>query len=123
VAFPTSQTRISAAESSLGVRLLDAHRARLAANNGGTVACEGQEWQLHPVFDDTDRRTTSRTASDLVHETREARSWSGFPEDAIAIASDGSGNSLVFRPARGMIERWDHETSECIAVDVDWSPT
>ncbi len=94
MAFPVSEERIAAAEQQLGTRLLAEHRARLLRDNGGGVVCEEDEWQLHPVWDDTNRRTIARTTSHVVHETLEARRWDSFPRDAIAIASDGGGNHL-----------------------------
>ena len=121
MASPASEERIAAAERELGVRLMIEHRARLARNNGGEVICEGSAWRLHPVWDDTDRRTAARTASHIVHETREARAWSGFPDDAVAIASDGSGDVLIVRAGTTYVEHWEHETGACVRVEVDWS--
>jgi hypothetical protein len=118
--FPVSQQRIEAAEAQLGRRLLTEHRSRLLRNNGGEVYCNGVAWQLHPVWDDTDRRTMARTANHIVHETEEAANWLGFPAGAIAIGSDAGGDLLVIRAGGVGVERWDHETRECSPVDVDW---
>jgi len=57
----------------------------------------------------------------VVHETEEARAWPGFPEGAVAIASNGSGDQLVLlaAPGGGLDEapwRWDHETRELTRV-------
>jgi hypothetical protein len=123
VGFSVSENLIEAAEGELGARLLPEHRARLAANNGGDVICDGEQWQLYPVQDVTDRRRAARTANHIVYETREAREWDRFPRDGIAIASHGSGVLLIFRPLRGRIELWDHETGECVPVDVQWTST
>jgi hypothetical protein len=120
VAFPVSEHLIETAERELGTQLLPEHRARLARNNGGEVECEGDVWQLHPVWDDTDRKRAARTTSHIVHETREARRWNSFPSDGIAVAEDGSGNRLVFRRGAAGFELWDHETGECSPVNVDW---
>jgi hypothetical protein len=120
VAFPVAEHLIDAAERELGIRLLPAHRARLARDNGGEVVCDEDCWQLHPVWDNSDRRRAARTASHIVYETREARKWKTFPPDGIAVAADGTGNRLVFRPAAGRIECWDHETGECSPADIDW---
>ena len=76
---------------------------------------------MHPVWDDTDRRTIARTTGHIVHETKEARECAGFPEDAIAIASDGSDNHLVVRSANARVELWDHESGECSPADIDWT--
>jgi hypothetical protein len=54
-----------------------AMRERLLRNNGGEILVEwdgdGEEWQLHPVFDDSDRETTRRSANHLVREQQSAR--------------------------------------------------
>lgn len=50
MAFPAPEHLIEAAERQLGVRLLPDHRARLAINNGGEIVCDGDVWQLHPVW-------------------------------------------------------------------------
>ena len=121
VAFPVSEHLLRAAEQELGVSLLPAHRARLARNNGGEVECVDDVWQLHPVWDDTDRKRAARTASHIAHETREARRWKNFPSDGIAIAGNGTGDRLLFRRDAGVVEFWDHETGECSPVDVDWA--
>lgn len=118
--FPVSEERVEVAEQQLGRRLLPEHRARLLRSNGGEVHCDGDVWQLHPVWDDTDRRTIARTTSHLVHETEEARTWTAFPKDAIAVASDGSGDLLVVRAGSERAELWDHETGECSPVEVYW---
>jgi len=120
MAFPVSERRVETAEQQLGRSLLPEHRARLLRNNGGEVFCDGDSWQLHPVWDDTDRRTIARTTNHIVRETEEAMSWDDFPRDAVAVASDGSGNILVVRSGRHEVERWDHETGECSIVTVDW---
>jgi hypothetical protein len=120
MAFPVSEQRIEATERELGRRLIPEHRARLRRNNGGEVECGEDTWQLHPVWDDSDRRTIARTTSHIVHETEEAMATVSFPSDAIAIASDGCGNLLVVRFGSSRVERWDHETGECSLVVVDW---
>ena len=121
MAFPTSERRLDDAERELGRRLPDELRARLLRNNGGDLRVDEEVWKLHPVWDDSDRRTTARTSNHVVHETREARLWSNFPDSAVAIASDGSGDLLVLRANSIQVERWGHETGECAPVDVDWT--
>jgi hypothetical protein len=119
--FPVSEERIEAAERELGTRLLPQHRTRLIRDNGGEVLCEDDGcWQLHPIWDDTNRRTIARTTNHIVHETREAQQWGNFPPGAIVVASDGCGNHLVLRPGNTRLELWDHETGACSPVEVDW---
>ena len=121
--FPTSERRIEDAEQQLGRRLPDDMRARLLRDNGGDVKVDGDDWQLHPVWDDSNRRTIARTSNHVVSETGEARTWRSFPEGAIAVGRDGSGDFLVLRVGAVRVERWSHETGTCAPVDVDWGPT
>jgi hypothetical protein len=121
VPFPTSERRIEDAERQLGRRLPDDLRARLLHHNGGDVTVDGDEWQLYPVWDDSNLRTIARTSNNVVGETREAREWRLFPHGAIVIGGDGSGDLLVLRAGAARVERWSHETGTCTPVDVDWS--
>jgi hypothetical protein len=121
MAFPVDESLIAAAEQQLGRRLPDALRKRLLRNNGGEIQTEDDDWTLHPVWDATDRKRMSRTANHIVRETRQAREWRSFPEGAIAVASNGTGDHLVVRVGSAEIELWDHETGECHAVAIDWT--
>ncbi|NOK62946.1 MAG: hypothetical protein GFH27_549293n343 [Chloroflexi bacterium AL-W] len=118
VPFPTSEGRVSQAEAELGVRLPPEYRERLRARNGGELTTAGDDWQIFPVLDGADRKTAARTANHTVLETRQARTWTGFPSGAVAIASNGTGDLLVFLPngvdARldGKVYLWNHETRE-----------
>lgn len=122
--FPVEEGRIADAEGELGRRLPSVLRERLLRNNGGDVeASKGVDddgWQLHPVWDDSDRKRAGRTANHIVLETAEAREWQGFPEGAIAIASNGTGDRLVVLASTDEVFWWDHETGEAQAAEVDW---
>ena len=119
--FDVEQRFVEQTEVELGVKFPAAFVARMRASNGGEVVLveEGDEWVwfLYPFFDDLDRRRLRRTCNDIVRETRSAREWSGFPQDGVAIANDGSGNQLLFLPhgetrvLRDEVFVWDHETS------------
>jgi hypothetical protein len=67
-------------------------------DNGGTVRAGGDHWELFPFFDGSDRKRIARTCNDIVRETTEARKWPGFPAGAVAIASNGTGDLLIFLP-------------------------
>jgi hypothetical protein len=122
VAFPTSRANVERAEQALGRGLPTALRERLMRDNGGEIEVGDDDgWQLHPVWDETTRRTIARTTSHIVHETQEALSWPRFPEGAIAIASNGTGDQLILRAGSNDIEFWDHETGECSRVTVNWN--
>jgi hypothetical protein len=83
-------------------------RRRLLTNNGGEIAVSGQTYELHPVFDDSNRRTIARTTSHIVHETEEARTWRGFPTGAISIA-DCDGDKLILLERSDQVHLWSHE--------------
>jgi len=118
MAFPTDISFILKAEAELGVQLPQAFRAHLMADNGGEVEALEDSWQLNPVFDTSDVKRTKRTANHIVRETAEARKWRGFPEKAVAIATDGCGNHLVFLPndsgtaLQDAVHVWWHEGAE-----------
>ena len=122
MAFPTTEAQIEAAERELGLKLPHEYRLRLMARNGGELATAGDDWQVFPVFDPTDHKTAARSANHIVLETRNARTWEGFPQDAVAIASNGSGDFLVLMPARSsgrldpQVHLWNHETRKCKPV-------
>jgi hypothetical protein len=121
MAFPVSDDFIAAAEEALGRRFPTAMRTRLARSNGGEIAAADDDWILHPVRDDTDRKRLSRSANDIVRETGVAREWAKFPEGGIAIASNGGGDLLVLLRNSDDLFHWDHETGEVKRVDVDWA--
>jgi len=115
--FPTIESFIAAAEAQLGVRFPDAFRTYLIASNGGEIDAADESRLIHPVFDDSDRKRAARSASHIVYETRQARSWAGFPAQGVAFASNGSGDHLAFLPDPGDTQRlgsvvflWQHET-------------
>jgi hypothetical protein len=119
--FPTTKANVERAEQALGRALPSAMRDRLVRRNGGElVADDDQGWQLHPVWDETDRRTIARTTSHLVSETEEARTWETFPKGAVAIASNGTGDLLILCAESEDVQLWDHETGTCSRVSVDW---
>ena len=75
-------------------------------------------WELHPIFDDSDRKHLKRTCNDIVRETTLAREWHGFPREAAAIGGNGAGDLLILLPDPSSGEFgdavfwWNHETAE-----------
>src|SRR3954470_19477709 len=114
--LPVVEARIVAAEPELGRKLPAPMRERLMLNNGGEVETRGypgddQCWQLHPVFDSSDRKRAARSAGHIVNETREGRARAGFPDEAVVIAANGTGDLLVLLPGDELPHWWDHETA------------
>ena len=120
MAIPTTNACVAAEERLLGRPLPPRLRDRLVCENGGELRCDGEVWQLHPVWDPGDARTARRSANHIARETDAARQWRGFPENGVAIGEDGSGNRLVLLPGSDAVYRWDHETTMCDPVSPAW---
>ena len=92
--------------------------ARLLRANGGSIEADGEEWILHPVFDDSDQRRATRTAEDIVRATPAAKQWREFPLDSVSVAENGMGDLLILRPSAdraafdGAVFVWEHETGD-----------
>ena len=120
MAFPVDIKFINEAERKLGVEFPASFVLRMVKNNGGEVSTPGDSWQLHPFLDSNDQKRLKRTCNDIVLETRKAREWSGFPDNAIVIGSNGGGDRLVLLPSSdapailGPVYWWDHGTDELI---------
>ena len=116
--FPVDIQLVKRAEEKLGRKLPLDYVVRVRRENGGEVAAGPDTWNLYPIFDDSDRNRLKRTCNDIVRETLSAREWADFPPDAVAIASNGGGDQLVFvaDPTsdrfRDEVYWWDHETGE-----------
>ena len=128
MAFPTTEDYLRRAERGLGLGLPPVLRARLLRENGGGVRAAGDGWELFPVEDTTDRKRLSRTANHIVRENAVARDWPEFPPDAVAIASNGTGNYLILRRVvdapdslSDVVFLWEHETGSAIEVEVEWN--
>jgi len=98
VPWPVTREYVTAAEQALQVRFPAAFVAIMLRRNGGEVSFDGDSWQLHPFWDQSDMKRTSRTCNDIVRETRRLRELEWFPADAVAIAVSGDGDRLVLRP-------------------------
>ena len=125
--FPVDNDFIDRAAAKLGIRFPPSFVAHLHRSNGGEIDVADDTWQIFPVFDDSDPRRLKRTSNDIVRETKLAREWPGFPSNGVAIASNGTGDKLVFLPSEpedrlaGRVYWWDHETGELTAVADDFS--
>lgn len=117
MAFPVETKFIDQAESNLGVSFPVDFRAGMTTLNGGEINTGQDHWQLFPFFDTSDKKRLKRTANNIVRETASAKDWRGFPQDAVAIASNGSGDLAILVPSdsdqgtlQDVVFRWDHET-------------
>ncbi|KXZ72361.1 hypothetical protein AVENLUH5627_01085 [Acinetobacter venetianus] len=95
--------------------------------NGGNVFVEDDDWQIFPFFDQSNQKTKIRTCNHILHETKIAKQWTGFPLHAIAIARNGCGDYLIFLPQKhdphtlsDLVYIWFHGTNEIQPVDLDF---
>jgi hypothetical protein len=120
MAFDLSEVWIAETETRLGARLPEDYRAAMMRRNGGGIVLDGEDWELYPIRDGSDRKRIARTANDILRETAACREWRGFPPAALAIAGNGDGDQLVFlRAGDGCaptVFRWLHETGELAEV-------
>ena len=119
VPFPVEIAFVRKAEERLRADLPVSYVTAMLEENGGSVDAADDSWEVHPIFDDSDKVRLKRTCNDVVHETREVREWQNFPPDAVSIADNGAGDHLILVPespdAKRLGEavyRWDHETGE-----------
>ncbi|HEX8312549.1 MAG TPA: SMI1/KNR4 family protein [Chthoniobacteraceae bacterium] len=124
--FPVAEEFIAETERKLGVSFPEPFRARMSRKNGGELSTDDDDWELYPFFDTSDRKRLARTSNHIVRETAAAREWRGFPPHAIAIATNGSGDQLVFLPIPGTTTLqpqpliWLHETGELQPTDISF---
>jgi len=123
--FDLAAAFIDAAERELGASLPTSFVEAMRASNGGELDVDDDDWQQYPIADTSDRKRAARTSNHLVKETARLRQWTRFPQDALAIAENGSGDQLVmlrdgtrFGPA---IHRWAHESGLLTRVADDFS--
>jgi hypothetical protein len=117
--FPIDKQYITAAEQVLNLTFPTSFKNKMMIENGGELFLAEDDWQLFPFFDESDQKRKMRTCNHIVHETKLARTWHGFPEQAVAFAHNGCGDYLIFLPEAfnqnvlaESIFIWFHETNE-----------
>lgn len=123
--FPLDEKFIVECEQELGATLPSSYRTALLANNGGQIETVEDDWDLHPIFDKSDRKRIGRTCNHILAETASCKDWSGFPENALAIASNGMGDQMVFLRSNKAYQEtvyfWSHETGALSILANDFS--
>lgn len=123
--FDLQESYLAAAEVALGARLPESYRRSMLRSNGGELEAAGDDWQQYPISDTSERKRLSRTTNHVLKETEQFRQWRGFPPNALSIASNGSGDCLLFLRQDGEFEpavyAWSHETRELSRVASDFS--
>lgn len=121
--FPVEEKYIEETESELNVKFPPDYKNRMIKSNGGEIDSDDYFFQLHPFFDKSDKKRISRTCNHIALETKNAKGWKGFPENAIVIGDGGSGD-LLFLQHNGngilsdKIYLWDHGEIEKIAESI-----
>ena len=126
--FPLDEKYIIETEKELEILFPDNFKTKMMRENGGELGTEDDDWQLYPFFDKSDKKRISRTCNHIGLETKQAKKWMNFPPNAIAIASNGSGDHLILLPTKendkklsDEIYTWYHETgkTEKVADKID----
>ena len=121
--FPLDPKFIEESEKELGLLFPPLYKAKMIKENGGEAQTEDESWTLFPFFDKSDNKRISRTYNHIVLETKNAREWKNFPQDAVAIGENGCGDYLILQPVLETENElseipfsWWHETGEIHAV-------
>jgi hypothetical protein len=119
MAFPIDIKYIIETETELEVEFPYEFKQKMINLNGGELITQDDNWQLYPFFDKSDKKRISRTCNHIVLETKQAKKWNGFPQNAIAIATNGCGDKLILLPVGGNEKKlgeniflWFHETGK-----------
>ena len=126
MSFLIDELHIAEAESALGVKFPSRFKEKMKRENGGEVEVGNDTYALYPFFDKTDIKRIKRTTNHIVLETKNAREWTNFPSNGIAIGDNGSGDKLVLLPDNNssadlsdQIYIWSHEKGELNVVADD----
>jgi SMI1 / KNR4 family (SUKH-1) len=125
VPFDLPEASFEALEDRLAARLPQSYRSAMLGSNGGEICMSGDVWQLHPIEDKSDRKRLSRSANHVIRQTQECQEWPNFSPIALVIASNGSGDQLIFLKGADTfgpeVYLWAHETGKMQKVADDFS--
>lgn len=123
--WPVSEKYVLDCENELGATLPDSYRTAMINDNGGAVICDRDTWNLHPMWDKSDKKRLKRTFNSVVRETNSMTGWTGWPGNAICIAANGTGDALILTSDQGQCDpavyRWNHETGQTKKIVDDFS--
>lgn len=123
--FDLAELFIVAAEIELGATLPSSYRHSMLQKNGGELETDNDDWEQYPIADTSDRKRISRTCNHILKETQNCLTWRTFPANAIAFATNGAGDQLVFLKKGQEIEQviyaWSHETGQLTKVANDFA--
>lgn len=124
MALPTEQSFIDSAQEQLGCQFPTWLNDRLLQENGGSVWAFDDEWQLYSVLDNRDSRHLKRSSTTILQETNTAKQWDGFPDNAVAIAGNGTGDLLILLPKDSHqlgdeVYLWHHDDNDLELADIE----
>lgn len=97
----------------------------MMTSNGGTLNTAGDDWEVIPIMDSTDRKRLARSCNNIITETASFREWRGFPIGAVAIAVNGSGDCILFLRHEESFHPqpfvWSHETGGLAIISDDFA--
>ena len=118
--FDLNESFVVAAEEKLGAKLPYSYRQAMKKSNGGAVHADGDVWHLYPILDSSDRKRLKRSCNDILYETKFMQGWPGWPENALAIGSNGTSDRLVLlkngRLHDPAVYIWLHDTGDLVKV-------
>ncbi|OAN19775.1 cell wall assembly protein [Photobacterium jeanii] len=118
--FDLDEKFIVEAESVLTGSLPDSYRLAMMQSNGGELEVNDEGWEQYPILDKTDRKRLSRSCNNIITETESCKVFGCFPENAVAIASNGCGDQLVLLKEDNVylepVYLWCHETGDLTLV-------
>ncbi|EPM4644594.1 TPA: SMI1/KNR4 family protein, partial [Vibrio parahaemolyticus] len=116
MAFNLTEEQLVNTEGELGARLPHDYRESMKTDNGGEATTEEDDWELYPIKDNSDRKRLARTCNHIIAETKACFGFGNFPHHALAIASNGLGDQMVFlkesEQFKPEVYVWLHETGE-----------
>lgn len=125
MSWPVSESYIEDCERALGFKFPENYRTEMMNQNGGAVLCDHDTWNLHPIWDKSDKKRLKRTSNDVARETSSMASWTGWPSNAVCIAANGTGDALIFLAGSSSpdnaVYRWRHETGQTKKTANDFS--
>ena len=93
--FDISEDQIKRTETGLGRKLPPIYRGIMMKRNGGSLLANGEEWELHPLKDTSERGRAAQSVNHVFAETEAAQEWRAFPNGAVAIGSNEAGDVMM----------------------------
>ena len=112
--FDLSEDQLVQTETELGAKLPREYKQAMLLDNGGEGSTDEDEWFFYPIKDTSSKKRLVRTCNHIMSETESCSEYGNFPENALAIAENGSGDQMVFLKKSGEYNekpyKWFHES-------------